>query len=219
MEQSPRLARALADGLGVTTGELRKMAEAGLLTSDTVIKALQGQSQTVATEFSKLPPTVGRALQDLDAVDAVRRRDRQGHGRERGGCDGHQRGVEQPAHHRGPADRCGAGDGSVHRAAPGAALPGIGTAARAAASAVRGQQRANGGSGHCRRDGRCRRGPFCRHPGDPAHFHAGGHRRQLQGHQDVDRGERCQAGGLQGPHGGIGTRREAAGGHCQGGGG
>ncbi len=58
-------ARALADGLGVTTGELRKMAEAGLLTSDTVIKALQGQSQTVATEFSKLPPTVGRALQDL----------------------------------------------------------------------------------------------------------------------------------------------------------
>ncbi|ATG92631.1 tape measure protein [Paracidovorax citrulli] len=65
MEQSPRLARALADGLGVTTGELRKMAEAGLLTSDTVIKALQGQSQTVATEFSKLPPTVGRALQDL----------------------------------------------------------------------------------------------------------------------------------------------------------
>ncbi|MBD9405395.1 tape measure protein [Acidovorax sp. ACV02] len=65
MEQSPRLARALADGLGVTTGELRKMAEAGLLTSDTVIKALQGQSQTVAAEFSKLPPTVGRALQDL----------------------------------------------------------------------------------------------------------------------------------------------------------
>lgn len=65
MEQSPRLARALADGLGVTTGALRKMAEAGLLTSDTVIKALQGQSQTVATEFSKLPPTVGRALQDL----------------------------------------------------------------------------------------------------------------------------------------------------------
>ena len=29
MEQSPRLAKALAEGLGVTTGELRKMAEAG----------------------------------------------------------------------------------------------------------------------------------------------------------------------------------------------
>ena len=65
MEQSPRLARALADGLGVTTGELRKMAAAGALTSDTVINALKGQSDTVAAEFNKLPPTVGRALQDL----------------------------------------------------------------------------------------------------------------------------------------------------------
>ncbi|OYD48722.1 phage tail protein [Acidovorax kalamii] len=65
MEQSPRLARALADGLSVTTGELRKMAEAGLLTSDTVIGALKGQSDTVAAEFKKLPPTVGRALQNL----------------------------------------------------------------------------------------------------------------------------------------------------------
>lgn len=65
MEQSPRLARALADGLGTTTGELRKMAEAGQLSSETVIKALQGQADTVASEFSKLPPTVGRALQNL----------------------------------------------------------------------------------------------------------------------------------------------------------
>lgn len=65
MEQSPRLARALADGLGATTGELRKMAEAGQLSSETVIKALQGQSDAVAAEFNKLPPTVGRAIQSL----------------------------------------------------------------------------------------------------------------------------------------------------------
>lgn len=65
MEQSPRLARALADGLGVTTGELRKMAEAGALTSGTVIGALKGQSDVIAAEFSKLPATVGRALQNL----------------------------------------------------------------------------------------------------------------------------------------------------------
>ncbi|MBK9442588.1 MAG: tape measure protein [Comamonadaceae bacterium] len=65
MEQSPRLAKALADGLGVTTGELRKMAEAGQLSSDVVIKSLQGQSAAVATEFAKLPPTVGRALENL----------------------------------------------------------------------------------------------------------------------------------------------------------
>lgn len=65
MEQAPRLSRALADGLSVTTGELRKMAEAGQLSSETVIKALRGQSDAVASEFSKLPPTVGRAIQNL----------------------------------------------------------------------------------------------------------------------------------------------------------
>lgn len=65
MENAPRLARALADGLGVTTGELRKLAEAGQLTSQTVIAALQGQSTTLAAEFNRLPPTVGRALQNL----------------------------------------------------------------------------------------------------------------------------------------------------------
>lgn len=65
MEQSPRLAKALADGLGVGTGELRKMAEAGQLTSATIIKALQGQSEAVQAEFSKLPATVGRAMTNL----------------------------------------------------------------------------------------------------------------------------------------------------------
>ena len=65
MEQAPRLAKALADGLGVTTGELRKMAEAGALSADTVIAALKGQSDTLKKEFATLPPTVGRALENL----------------------------------------------------------------------------------------------------------------------------------------------------------
>ncbi len=65
MEQAPRLARALADGLSVSTGDLRKMAESGLLTTQTVIRALQGQGAAVAAEFQRLPPTVGRAMQDL----------------------------------------------------------------------------------------------------------------------------------------------------------
>lgn len=64
-ENSPRLAKAFADGLGVTTGELRKLGEAGRLTSETVIGALQKQTDTVAAEFAKLPPTVGKALQNL----------------------------------------------------------------------------------------------------------------------------------------------------------
>ena len=65
MEQAPRLAQALADGLGVTTGELRKMAEQGALTTSTVTAALRGQADAIASEFDKLPPTVGRALQNL----------------------------------------------------------------------------------------------------------------------------------------------------------
>lgn len=65
MEQAPRLAQALAQGLGVTTGELRKMAEQGALTAETVMKSLEGQSDAVAREFGKLPVTVGRALQNL----------------------------------------------------------------------------------------------------------------------------------------------------------
>lgn len=65
MEQSPRLARALADGLGTTTGKLREMAEAGALSSEAVIGALRGQAATLEAEFGKLPATIGRALENL----------------------------------------------------------------------------------------------------------------------------------------------------------
>lgn len=65
MEQSPRLARALADGLGVTTGELRKMANQGALTTEVVIGALKSQADTLKTEYATLPPTIGRAIQNL----------------------------------------------------------------------------------------------------------------------------------------------------------
>lgn len=65
MEQAPRLAQALAAGVGRTTGELRKMAEQGALTTDVVIKALTTQAATVSSEFGKLPATVGRSLQNL----------------------------------------------------------------------------------------------------------------------------------------------------------
>lgn len=66
MEQAPRLAKALADGLGVTTGELRKMAEAGQLSAQTVISSLRGQAGAIESEYAKLPATVGRALTNLE---------------------------------------------------------------------------------------------------------------------------------------------------------
>lgn len=68
MEQSPRLARALADGLGVTIGRLREMAEAGDLTAGTVINALKSQAETIEKEFATLPKTVGAAVQNLSTA-------------------------------------------------------------------------------------------------------------------------------------------------------
>lgn len=65
MEQSPRLAKALADGLDVTTGELRKMANAGTLTTDVVIRSLRSQADAIKTEFGSLPATVGRSIENL----------------------------------------------------------------------------------------------------------------------------------------------------------
>lgn len=63
MEQAPRLAKAMADGLGVTRGELRAMAADGALTSEVVIKAIQSQGDAIAQEFGTLPTTVGNAVQ------------------------------------------------------------------------------------------------------------------------------------------------------------
>jgi tape measure domain-containing protein len=71
MEQAPRLSKALADSLGVTAGELRKMAEAGTLSADTVIKSLKGQSATLQAEFATLPITVGRSVEKLQTQWAL----------------------------------------------------------------------------------------------------------------------------------------------------
>jgi tape measure domain-containing protein len=65
IENSPRLAQALTDALGVTIGQLRAMAENGELTAARVIAALQGQAGTINREFSTIPLTVGRAWESL----------------------------------------------------------------------------------------------------------------------------------------------------------
>ncbi|WP_296244820.1 MULTISPECIES: tape measure protein [unclassified Psychrobacter] len=65
MEQSPRLAQAMADGLGVTRGELRAMAMDGKLSSEVVINAIRSQGDVIASEFGTLPTTVGNSLQVL----------------------------------------------------------------------------------------------------------------------------------------------------------
>lgn len=65
MENSPRLAQAMADGLGVPKGALRAMAEEGKLTADVVTKAILQQSAVINKEFAALPVTVGQAMTNL----------------------------------------------------------------------------------------------------------------------------------------------------------
>ncbi|WP_104499027.1 tape measure protein [Acinetobacter indicus] len=65
MENGYGLAEALAKGLGVTTGELRKMAENGELTSERVAKALQSQAAQVQSTYDQFPTTIGNSLQRI----------------------------------------------------------------------------------------------------------------------------------------------------------
>lgn len=65
VENSPRLAKALADGLNVPIGRLRKLAEEGRLTADVVVNALMSQKDKLAAEYSQLPATVSQAFQRL----------------------------------------------------------------------------------------------------------------------------------------------------------
>ena len=65
MEGGYGLAEALAKGLGVTTGELRKMAEAGELSSERVVTAISSQAASVQATYDKFPTTIGNALQRI----------------------------------------------------------------------------------------------------------------------------------------------------------
>lgn len=65
MENGFGVAEALARGLGVTTGELRKMAEAGELSAERVAKALQSQASEVQKTYDQFPTTITNALQKI----------------------------------------------------------------------------------------------------------------------------------------------------------
>ena len=66
LEQTPRLAQAIADGLGLTLGELREKAREGELTAARVIGALETQAGAVEAEFGRVTSTIGQALTRLD---------------------------------------------------------------------------------------------------------------------------------------------------------
>ena len=65
MEQTPRLAKALADGLGISIGALRDVAKNGELTSEVVIKALESQYEVLRKEVAESTMTVGQSMTTL----------------------------------------------------------------------------------------------------------------------------------------------------------
>lgn len=70
MEQAPRLAKAIAEGMGTTIGQLRQMGQEGKLTAQDVFKAIRSQSDRLKMELGKMPWTVGQASNKMqNALD------------------------------------------------------------------------------------------------------------------------------------------------------
>jgi tape measure domain-containing protein len=61
LENIPALAQAIAQGLGVTIGQLRQLGAAGALTAKQVTDALLRSSDTIEQRFAKLPLTLSTA--------------------------------------------------------------------------------------------------------------------------------------------------------------
>lgn len=61
MEQAPRLAKVIADGMGTTIGQLRNMGAEGKLTAVDVFNAIRSQSERLKMEMGAIPWTVDQA--------------------------------------------------------------------------------------------------------------------------------------------------------------
>lgn len=62
LENAPRLAQAVADGLGVPVGKLKELGEQGALSSQKVLDAIQSQIPKLRKEVEQIPLTIGAAI-------------------------------------------------------------------------------------------------------------------------------------------------------------
>ncbi|WP_409250512.1 tape measure protein [Acinetobacter baumannii] len=62
MEQTPALAKAIAQGMGITVGQLRSVAAEGKITSQEIVKALRNVEKDVDALFAKTDITIGQSL-------------------------------------------------------------------------------------------------------------------------------------------------------------
>jgi tape measure domain-containing protein len=70
-EQTPRLARAIADGLGVSLGELRALAQEGKVTTEAIFDALSSQSKQISAEFEKVGLTISQSLLKIRNISGL----------------------------------------------------------------------------------------------------------------------------------------------------
>jgi tape measure domain-containing protein len=64
-EQTPRVAQAIAEGLGLPIGALKELGKQGKLTAEVVIESLLTQKDVIDAEFKELPVTVAQSLSNL----------------------------------------------------------------------------------------------------------------------------------------------------------
>lgn len=65
MEQTPALAMAIADGMGITIGQLRTYGAEGKITSEVILSALEKQGAAVDDQFAKMQKTVPSAMTEI----------------------------------------------------------------------------------------------------------------------------------------------------------
>ena len=63
LEQTPRLAQAIAAGMGVSIGKLRQLGQDGQLTAENVLSALSNQAAVLDEEFSTIPLRISDSVQ------------------------------------------------------------------------------------------------------------------------------------------------------------
>ncbi|AVI05138.1 minor tail protein [Vibrio phage VP06] len=66
LEQAPRLAEAIASGMGVAVGNLKRLGEQGLITTEQVLNALASQGAAIDEEFLNVNLTIGKAMEVLN---------------------------------------------------------------------------------------------------------------------------------------------------------
>ena len=68
MENAPILAQKIADSMGVSMAQLKKLGSEGKITSDVIKKAVLGSADEIDAQYSKMPLTFGKVWQNAQSA-------------------------------------------------------------------------------------------------------------------------------------------------------